>query len=643
MKIPVYFFISICISISSKSNEINFYTAIDTEKYCDIDILFLVATIWQMFSLKGVVILTLGAIAFFFYYKLGTLKNHFKDLEDDFTRQTEGLRSANTILAKKNDEIYKQVSKIIIRQEQVLKQNFQLEYKAESLRRLNISKDHLIATLISDLENPVVSLAEIAESLNETLPRLDKKEISVFLNTIHGCSHDINATLSNLVNWDQLQTKYKKYNPSDFYIGDLIKSNVVLLTQELSQKRLQIDFQVDDDHKIVADQSMMNIVIRNLLVSAIKTAVNESIVIESAQTENKIVICISHSASAATMVQCEHLLHNNAPFFSSVNIGGPISALALTIVREFVQINNGRIRVKYEDDKRLVYTIQLTKSSRVIERNGSQQSIKGGDEAAVEVMPIKGSSVLIADESAELRTYVKRILSPAFKVSEAKSGSEALEMVHKLMPKLIISEVNLPDVNGLQFCKLIQENKATRQIPFVFLTSEWEAESKSKGLNAGADVYLVKPVGKDTLLQTVINQIAQRKPGKSLPMDDERNHEGVTKNDEQFLEKVIAFIEENLPDPDLDHRKICEYMTMSKSVLYIKFRTVTGQGVQEFIKMMRLQKSLNFLLEGNMTINQVAMEVGFNSQSYFNKCFVKQFGMSPKEYMRQNRKSSVDA
>jgi signal transduction histidine kinase len=333
MKI-LLFFLSNCFSIFSIANHqsggkvqllrTDITDANDPDFFMNSNPTFLLsATGWEAVSFKAIAIIVLVIVAFIFYYKLGTLKNHFKDLEDDVSKQTEGLRASNTILAKKNEEIYKQVSKIIAQQELILRQNFQLEYKAESLRRLNLSKDHLIATLISDLENPIVSLSEIAESLNEALPRLNKKEIGVFLNTIHGCSYDINSTLSNLVNWEQLQTRQRKHNPVDFYIGDVIKSNVISLTQELTQKQLQIDFQVDDDHKVIADQEMINVVFKNLLVCVLKTIEGKNILINSAETENKIVISVSYAASVATTEQCENILNSNVPNFSGVSLTGP--------------------------------------------------------------------------------------------------------------------------------------------------------------------------------------------------------------------------------------------------------------------------------------------------------------------------------
>jgi CheY-like chemotaxis protein/AraC-like DNA-binding protein len=369
---------------------------------------------------------------------------------------------------------------------------------------------------------------------------------------------------------------------------------------------------------------MFSIVVRNLLVCAIKTSVLENIAVKSEENEDKILISITHHVSDFILGQYRHLLQETTPEFSETH-SGALSSLALTIVREFVRINNGVVTVTRDDDSRLTCHISFPKAVQAVKKKAPTEEKK------------RQPSILVADESAELRTYIRRILSPQFKILEAANGKDALAIAQKFIPEIIISEVLLPELDGFQLCQNIKSEEVTSDVPFIFLTSEWEESKRNTGLQVGASVYLVKPVSKELLLQTISNATL-KKQETTFPTASTQIFK--TSESEDFLDKVMRIIEENLADPDLDHRRICEHMAMSKSVLYTKFRNVTGLGVQEFIKSIRLEKSLKLLIDGGMTINQVAIEVGFNSQSYYNKCFMKQYGIGPREYARKNKKTA---
>jgi CheY-like chemotaxis protein/signal transduction histidine kinase len=605
---------------------------------------YVAALLWKAFWLKVfIAVLALSVVLLLFYLRLNALKRHCIFLEEDVARQTEGLRSANSILIHKHDEIYKQVSRVIAQQEQILKQNFQLEYRAESLRKLSISKDHLIATLINDLENPVISLSEIAESLKEALPRLSKSEMSSFFKIIHSCSADIHLTLTNLINWNQLQNKDITYRPSDFCIGDVIKDNVVLITKQLTQKEFKIDFQVDDHHKIVADFEMMNAVFRNILTNCIKISSDGIVTIKSAATEKQIIVSMICATNQETIDHCTNILQDNS-HFTNIRFGGSLSSLALTIVKEFARINNGRVSIERRGDKILTLNIQLPKSIKEVDLGLIVHDHEISPEKIKDFVKSDDVCVLIVDERAEVRDCLKRIFEPVFKVIEASSGKEGLEMAIRYKPSVILAEVALPDMDGFQLCRAVKRTASTNQIPFVFLTNEWTEECKHQGHLAGASEYITKPISKDLLLQNVYQILEEQRKaeqqvlGNAEIIRDEISH---SKTDQEFLNKVLVVIDENLSDPDFDYRKVCEQMAMSKSVLYVKFKSITGQGVQEFIKSVRLKKSISLLLAGNMSINEIAIEVGFNSQSYYNKCFLKQYGVGPKEYARKNRNTAV--
>jgi len=177
----------------------------------------------------------------------------------------------------------------------------------------------------------------------------------------------------------------------------------------------------------------------------------------------------------------------------------------------------------------------------------------------------------------------------------------------------------------------------------TLLTSQWNEESQLSGYEAGADEYLTKPVKKELLIQVILNFIQHQEKmwekvqDNILDVNATYHEPSMSKLDEEFINKLVEYIEKNISDPNIDSKSIGDHLAVSRTVLYSKIKVLTGQGVHEFIKSIRLKKSLKLLLEGKYTISQVTMEVGFSSHSYFNKCFIKQYGMPPKEYIARKK------
>jgi YesN/AraC family two-component response regulator len=259
------------------------------------------------------------------------------------------------------------------------------------------------------------------------------------------------------------------------------------------------------------------------------------------------------------------------------------------------------------------------------------------------LLKIKGKKILIADDNAEVRNYLKIIISDTFEIFEAANGREALKLATEIVPVVVITDVLMPDMNGLDFSRGLKGQTATSHIPVIMLTSQWDESMQVSGYEAGTDVYLTKPVKKDLLLQVVLNLIQNQERLRErifeMLLSDQafQPDPAINKLDESFLNQLIGVVENNIADPNLDAKFLCREMTTSRTVLYAKLKTLTGQTVHEFIKTIRLRKSIRLLLEGRLTVSQVAYEVGFNSHSYFDKCFTKQYKMGPKEFISRRK------
>jgi YesN/AraC family two-component response regulator len=238
--------------------------------------------------------------------------------------------------------------------------------------------------------------------------------------------------------------------------------------------------------------------------------------------------------------------------------------------------------------------------------------------------------------------------SPArVKYFEAEDGARGLEAAAQYQPAIIITDMIMPVMNGLEFCKQIKSNTITSHITIILLTSQTTDEHQLSGYEAGADVYLMKPVKHEILFQVMHNIVLnQERLHQKYAASKEIYPEELALNklDDEFLTKVVTYIEDHLSESSLDHKKLSELTAMSRSLLYLKIKTITGHGVHDLIKSIRLKKGLKLLLEGRLNITQVAFEVGFSTPSHFSKSFTKQYGVSPSEYISNlKKKAGADA
>jgi len=255
--------------------------------------------------------------------------------------------------------------------------------------------------------------------------------------------------------------------------------------------------------------------------------------------------------------------------------------------------------------------------------------------------------ILIVDDNPDLLDYVSSILEEDYLLFFAENGAEALKKCRETLFHLIITDIMMPVMDGLELCAQLKEDINTSHIPIVLLTARSGTENELQGLETGADDYISKPFNSDVLKRKVKNIIESRKKlwakvkttGKVIP---EGLH--LTRKDSLFLEKVVEFVEKNISDPGLNQDKICSELGLSRTQLYRKLNSLANQSVNEFIRNIRLHRASEILRCGNSVhIAELAYTVGFSEHSYFSKMFRKKYGLTPKEYNKEyTRKKQLD-
>ena len=267
---------------------------------------------------------------------------------------------------------------------------------------------------------------------------------------------------------------------------------------------------------------------------------------------------------------------------------------------------------------------------------------ESGNVTADEAKP----SLLIVDDNADIRAYLRTILQNRYDLIEAADGQQGLDVAKREVPDLIVSDVMMPVMNGLQFCQHIKSDFVTSHIPVILLTARAMDNQQIEGFESGADAYITKPFSAELLLARIDNLLKSRRQLKNLwgaetaapapaapadrPSKPEPSPEPNAANiDDTFIERFKNVVEQNLADSDLSVEVIGQQLGLSRVQLYRKVKALTGTTPVDWLRKARLAKAKQILLASDLTVSEIAYKVGFTSPSYFTKCFKDEYGVVP--------------
>ncbi|WP_091145095.1 hybrid sensor histidine kinase/response regulator transcription factor [Mucilaginibacter pineti] len=245
--------------------------------------------------------------------------------------------------------------------------------------------------------------------------------------------------------------------------------------------------------------------------------------------------------------------------------------------------------------------------------------------------------ILVVEDNDEIRAFIKSSLSDLYTITEAADGNSGIAKARNEFPDLIISDVMMPGLNGVDFCRTIKEDINTSHIPFIMLTAKTNLQAEIEGIGSGADLYLPKPISINLLTLSIRNIFEQRQKLKDRYLKD--HHIEVRElvhstKDKEFLDTLLSFIDKELSNPDLDVDQLCSAIGMSRTKLYHKIKEISGQAPNEFIRSIRLKKAIEILTHEDVLLTEVIYRVGIQTQSYFTKAFKKEYGKTPTQYIR---------
>ncbi|SHF70947.1 Signal transduction histidine kinase [Bacteroides luti] len=551
-----------------------------------------------------------------------------------------------------------------ILQRRKIKLKFQQQAHAEEI---NEAKLQFFMNISHEIRTPMTLII----SPLQKLITIDKdEERQKLYHTIFRNSKRILALMNQLMDIRKIDKKQMVLKFRETEIVNFTHDLVNIFESQSINKQIKLTFQSDvPELKAWIDPNNYDKIILNLLSNAFKFTpkngeISTSIHIGENYDKNDkpahyYEIIISDSGIGIKKEEIERIFERFYQINNSQNNSNIGTGIGLHLTRSLVQLHHGKIWAENnEDGKGCRFIIRLplgndflipeeiADEAEIADKNNQDnpvmvtETIDNIDNAHLRIKT--KYKVLIVEDDEEIRKYLKDELGNEFHITESCNGKEALSLILKKAPDLIISDVMMPEMDGMELCQKIKQNININHIPVILLTAKTREEDNIEGLEVGADSYITKPFSIDIVRKTIQNLIKNREclknnlTGKQI-QEDKIDKISLKTPDEKLLERIMSVINKNISNIDFSVEILASEVGISRVHLHRKMKELTNQTTRDFIRNTRLQQAASLLKDKNQNISEVAFATGFVNATYFSTAFKELYGMSPKEYMEQNK------
>ena len=507
---------------------------------------------------------------------------------------------------------------------------------------LNQMKFRFFTNISREFRTPLTLIITPLESLIKEVGDVNLKKK---LQLIYRNSKELLYLVNQLLDFRRLEMQGEKLflvkgNIVEFVHS--VKSSFDNLAQE-EKIFFEIEDKITEELYINFDREKILKVLNNLLSNAFKFTHSGGmvqVVLDTYEAPDGILYFRFSVKDTGVGIPRKELPHIFDRFYQVKNEEDKMgSGIGLHLVKEYVELHSGKIEVESEANKGSSFNVYLPiqsgfESGEVAKEDIIQDGQNIDVQSEKDLRANKEYTILLVEDNKEFRYYMSELLSKKYNVLEAEDGEEGEWIATTKFPDLIISDVMMPKVDGLELCKRIKSNIQVSHIPVILLTARSTDESKLFGYESGADEYISKPFNLDILLlriQKLINEEKARQKSFSQGINIDPGEVTITSVDEQFIGKVCAMIRKNMDNPEYSVEKLSADVGMERTVLYRKLNAIAGQTPSDFIRSIRLKHAAQLLNKGYQ-VGEVADMVGFNTPKYFTKYFKQAFGVTPSQY-----------
>ena len=559
------------------------------------------------------------------------------------------LRTKNRLnreLSRQKEKLEEQKQQLTQQKEQLIQQKEQLEQLSHELEAAthaklvfftNVSHDFRTPlTLIADPINQLLADKSLGEHSHQLL-ELMKKNVNILLRLVN-----------QILDFRKVENGRMELHLGPFDLLSNFRSWNDSFRMALLKKHISFFFEAmpDADFRIMADCEKMERIYFNLLSNAVKyTPENGKIVVSLQADVASLRFSVFNSGSYVSSQEVDAIFER----FYQIDGHQAGTGIGLALVRAFVEMHGGQITAQ-SDEKGTTFTVLLPAQS-ISQYHPTVVTLPAGEtEVSATLVESELSAdeeeagatgrptVLVIDDNADIRHYVKTLLAEEYHVLDAPEAAIGIRLAMKYVPDVIVSDVMMPGMDGVECCRRLKTELQTCHIPVILLTACSLDEQRIQGYNGGADSYISKPFNSQLLLSRIRNLIDSRRQLRQFFGDNQTlAKENLSDMDKDFVSRFKALVEEKMGDAELNVEDLGKDMGLSRVQLYRKLKSLTNYAPNELLRQARLKKAASLLASSEMTIAEIAYEVGFSSPSYFTKCYKEQFGESPTDFLKRKK------
>lgn len=503
-------------------------------------------------------------------------------------------------------------------------------YQAKIEFFINIA--HEIRTPLTLIKNPLERILHeesLGGKIKESLDLMDKN-VSRLLSLVN-----------QLLDFRRTEIEGFRLNFVRTNLMELLKETIDRFQESADSQGLQLKWTSSmTELYAYVDREAVTKIFSNLLSNAIKYAQKDIEIDIQPDTSGRIQIDFANDGQPIPKDMQEKIFK---PFYRVPSVTGKTgTGLGLPLARSLVEMHHGSLILHQSDETahrttfRLLLPLKQTVTIQSDQEIPAHRSVPSTSFSFQEGRP----NILVVEDHPEMRTFIAEELNKDYNVFTAENGLRAIDWMQYHSIQLVVSDVMMPVMDGLELLKKIKSDVRFSHIPVILLTAKTTIQSHMEGLESGADAYIDKPFSSNLLLVQISNLLTNREHIRQFyfksPIANMKSI-AYSKTDEQFLGKLNRIILEHISDPELDVNKIANLMHISRPTLYRKIREISAMTPNDLIRITRLKRAAELLLQSDMKIYEIAEAVGFRSQSYFSTNFISQFGVSPSKYAKENK------
>ncbi len=523
-----------------------------------------------------------------------------------------------------------------------IKMQLQFEHaETERLKKLDDFKTKLYTNISHEFRTPLTLIAgPIERQLKKPdLSKEDKRELAL----VHRNSNRLLNLVNQLLDLSKLESGSLKLTVRKGNLGLFLKQLAATFEYKAKDKQIQFIYQSIALDNVWFDADVIEKIVTNLLQNAIKYApVNGHVVLNTQIQDGQIILTVINNGNTIKDDEIPKLFQR---YYQKQNTSDGVG-IGLALVKELAILSHGNIiaNTMNRDDIQFTVTLPIERSyfnssEIIMEDNIFSETLLDNVNANTEDNKVSINNetplLLIIEDDKDIREFIVSIFGDSYKTTEANNGKQGIDKALKLIPDLIICDIMMPIKDGIEVCNTLKFDERSSHIPIILLTAKVGEENEILGLKTGADAYITKPFNSEKLKVRVekLIQLRHQLQQRYQREFDFQLIDGLPSTvEQQFIKRLHQILEINIANPDFKSQNISDKMLMSRMQLHRKIKALTGLSTSEFLKTQRVKLAENLLKQTDLTISEIAYQVGFNSPSYFSSCFKEIYNCTPNEY-----------